>query len=50
MTSGGVKLTSVQISLRPIHRNEISNRSEFSMETVNARSEIKLKRIIKVAN
>ena len=43
MTSGGVKLTSVQIS-------EISNRSEFLMETVNARSEINLRRIFKFAN
>ena len=31
-------------------RSEISNRSEFSMQTVNARSEIKLRRIIKVNN
>ena len=31
-------------------RSEISNRSEFSMSTANARSEIKLRRIIKVSN
>ena len=50
MTSGEVKLISVQFHFCQFDRSEISNRSEISMQTVNARSEIKLRRIIKVDN
>ena len=35
---------------REFDRGEISSRSEFSMSTVNARNEIKLRRIIEVNN
>ena len=44
MSSGGVELISVQMHFGQFDRSEILNRSDFS------RSEIKLRRIIKVAN
>ena len=50
MSSEEVKLTSLQISLGKFDRNEISNRSEFCMQAVNAHSEINLHRIILVNN